>query len=126
MLIGQRSNLINQSSSQRIESLKLDWRSDKIYGITADPLIIPPIFLLSYGLWFRFWIPHSFYPLRTLALLSFSICSLVHNVRANERNSARRLTDKERRGEERREESREGKEKKKREEKKRKGLASRP
>ena len=28
-------------SSQRIESFKPDWRSDKIYGITTDPLIIP-------------------------------------------------------------------------------------
>lgn len=106
MLIGQRSNLINQSSSQRIESLKLDWRSDKIYGITADPLIIPPIFLLSYGPWFRFWIPHSSYPLRTFALLLF-LFVLSFIMRANERSSARRLTDKERREEKReREESR--------------------
>lgn len=38
---GRRSNVITQSSSQRIESFKPDWRSDKIYGITTDPLIIP-------------------------------------------------------------------------------------
>lgn len=82
MLIGQRSNLINQSSSQRIESLKLDWRSDKIYGITADPLIIPPDLPSFIRPLVSFLDPAQLlHPLRTFALLSFSICSLVHNAR---------------------------------------------